>query len=547
MKPLLPENDRSTLDEALFGDLDDPHTLPADTTPVALGTLSTETPIPPLPSPLSWPPEEPAPVEDSRRAVRDGGTEYQLAGLGPGVFEMRAVPAPTLAAPEPNAPAAEPVAEAEDEPAPVLETPAEPPGYFFDEPESAHPQTALEGAEPDDDELIDEEELIEDDPIEEPAPANAPEAEEPRPACVLETNELLELPAGETVVLSRGHLRLSGPEPSLIDVMILSPAEHGALLRDGFALTGGDVFTQEDVNQGKIGYRHDGGDASADQFTFATPDGEVQPTVFRFAIQSTHRSPDLRGPGQLADVLDGCLIRDVLDDQARCQEPDVEAGLAVVALAGRGTWHYSLDDRRTWLELTEAQHGKALPLRAGDAIRFVPKPGWSGIVKLTYRAWDGSQGTAGQPLNLAPRDAVGGTTAFSRQTASATMQVKPEAPQTPPAEPWRAELHVGELFGDGAAIVRAEGPGEWQFSTDDGRSWQEFGKVYHGRARLLRGTDRVRFVRRRGAVGKVILAGRTWEGRGATGAANLATRSSYGDGTAFGEFVQTRTWRLSEE
>jgi hypothetical protein len=319
-------------------------------------------------------------------------------------------------------------------------------------------------------------------------------------------------------------------------------------LREGFALTGGDTFTQEDVDQGKISYRHDGGDSTADQFTFATPDGEVQPTVFRLAVRPVHRCPELLGQGQLADVLDGCLVRDVLDGQARCHEPGAEPGMAVVALAGRGTWYYSLDERRTWLELTEAQHGRALLLRERDALRFAPRPGWSGTVKLTYRAWDGSQGSAGQPSNLAPRDAVGGSTAFSRQAASASMQVKPELPQTPPSEPWRADLSVAELFGEGAAVLRAEGPGEWEFSTDEGRSWQEFGKVYHGRARLLRGADRVRFVRRRGATGKVILSARTWEERGPAGAAaSLAARSSYGDGTPFGEFVLTRTWRLSGE
>src|SRR5262249_22463430 len=150
--------------------------------------------------------------------------------------------------------------------------------------------------------------------------------------------------------------------------------------------------------------------------------------------------------GRLAGVLDGFAVREILDGQARCNEPDVEPGLAVVAVAGRGAWFYSLDEGKTWTDLDDVHHGRALPLRPRDAVRFVPNRGWSGTVKLTYRAWDGSRGEAGEPLNLAARDAVGGPTAFSRQTASAALVLPPAAPRTPAAPPWRGELTIGELF-----------------------------------------------------------------------------------------------------
>src|SRR5262249_53317885 len=77
-------DDRSSLDEALFGgDLAQPDGVPEE---IARGTLRGEHPVPPLPSPLTWqpPPEDDRPAEETRRAVRDGGTEYQLAGLCPG-------------------------------------------------------------------------------------------------------------------------------------------------------------------------------------------------------------------------------------------------------------------------------------------------------------------------------------------------------------------------------------------------------------------------------------------------------------------------------
>lgn len=478
-------DDRSSLDEALFS---------GDLAPRAdVGTLPEEPPVEPLPSPLDWVPES-SPEDDPSRRCHDGDTEYRLAGVAPGLYEMRAVPAS----------AGEHEAEPEDEPA-----------YEYDEPNEE--------------------------------PARAEEPAPPRPPCTLQANQPLEALAGETTPLGREHLRLAGPDAHLIDVMLLSPAECGAILRDGFALTGGDVFTQEDVDQGKICYRHDGGDTTADRFTFATPDGEVPPTVFTLVVRPVRRCPELAGPGRLAGALDGLVVREILDGQARCHEGGAEAGLVAVALAGRGAWQFSRDGGATWADFGEVHHGRALPLGPRDALRFVPRPGWSGTAKLTYRAWDGSQGEAGAPLNLAARDAVGGATAFSRQTASASLVLPPPVP-APAAPPWRGELTVGELFGEGAAVVRLEGPGLWEYTTDGGATWREFGGVYHGRARLLGPADRVRFVRRRGASGKVILSARAWDGRGPAGAtANVASRSSYGEATPYGEFVQTRTWRLSEE
>src|SRR5262249_56742105 len=52
----------------------------------------------------------------------------------------------------------------------------------------------------------------------------------------------------------------------------------------------------------------------------------------------------------------------------------------------------------------------------------------------------------------------------------------------------------------GVAVVGLPGGpgGVWQFSTDGGRHWTDFGTVYHGKARLLRAADRVRFVARAG-------------------------------------------------
>lgn len=362
------------------------------------------------------------------------------------------------------------------------------------------------------------------------------------PPAALARNAGLAVAPGDAAAITPEHLRLTGGGgPHLIDLMLLSPPLAGAVLRDGFALTGGDVFTQEDIDHGRVSYRHDGGDEAEDAFTFATPDGAVPPTVFAIAIPR-RRAPLLLGPGQLAQALGGCRAADVLDGLARPCD-GAPAGLAVVAAQGVGEWHYSLGG--AWLDLADVRHGHALLLGPDDLLRFTPRPGWSGAARLSYRAWDQSDGARGGRADLSSRGHVGGATAFSQSVMTAELLVEAPAEALPPtaAEPWAGCPSAAELAGGGLAVVRLVGEGAWQYSLDGGASWRDFGPVYHGRARLLRGGDRVRFLPRAGWSGRVALAGRAWDGRGeAGGAANLASRPACGDGTPFGAAVLTRAW-----
>jgi hypothetical protein len=586
-----PPDDRATIDEALFGDQTGffPSATPELPPEIALSTVGPA--APPLPPFVSAPADQVVEVPPWLRfapatepvdtqpcgAVRDGGAEYQMTGLAPGLFELRVVPPPSPRG-EGNSP---PPRGADTTP------------LAFVDPEPYEPEVAY--------------------------------FEPPSIPCVLAVNGGIRLGCGEEAVITPSELCIRGPEQTeRIEILLLAPPTHGALLRDGFALAGGDTFTQQDIDAGRVRYRHDGSDSTEDRFTFATPDGEVQPALFVLAIEQspqaaegpsvifpeedtdpgetngdcheasgidsrvpgaglfaspvngTHRgfeesgpatpwprsepaeppieslpvpslpareAPLLFGPGDLSTILDGCLVADLLAGQAQCQGPDQPAGLAVVNVAGRGQWYYSLDGMQTWLDLGEARAGKARLLGPDDGLRFVPREGWSGTIKISYRAWDQSTGQPGEVVDLAPRVATGGATAFSAATASAVLHLAPAAPADT-ANPWEGEPTLAELVGDALAVVRLEGEGSWQYSLDDGRTWRPFGVVYHGRARLLRASDRVRFLPRRGAGGKVLLGGRPWDGRGGSpgGSVSLAARSSYGDGTPFGEFVQTRTW-----
>jgi hypothetical protein len=90
----------------------------------------------------------------------------------------------------------------------------------------------------------------------------------------------------------------------------------------------------------------------------------------------------------------------------------------------------------------------------------------------------------------------------------------------------------------GVAVVSLTGTaaGAWQFSLDGGRTWRDFGAAYRGRARLLRETDRVRFVPRGPLAGMARLLYHGWDqANGVAGATvNLARHGATGANTPFG-------------
>jgi hypothetical protein len=292
----------------------------------------------------------------------------------------------------------------------------------------------------------------------------------------LAVNAGLTLTAGETAAITTANLRLSGGEPALLDMMLLSAPMHGVLVRDGFALTGGDIVTQEDINDNRLHYRHDGGTVERDSFTFATPEGEVPPTVFGITIEPSPQAPEAANDLQQAEI---------------AETPNQES--------------------------------------AGQA---------SGLPRMTQ---------AGSLPNVSETDSVASGATETYVETRASFEVPPFEPG--PACPWVGAPRVAELLGTGMAVVRIAGEGRWQFSLDDGRTWRDLGPVYHGRARLLRPGDRLRFRPRKGAEGVVVLAGRPWDGQlGKAGATiSLARHGSHGKGTAFADFVRSRTWELGDE
>lgn len=91
-------------------------------------------------------------------------------------------------------------------------------------------------------------------------------------------------------------------------------------------------------------------------------------------------------------------------------------GLAVTATTGNG-WQYSTDGGATWHSLGGVAASRARLLE-GDA-RLRRQPGSAGPAMVSFRAWDGTQGVAGEVADLSEAGSAGGSTAFSQVSVKA--------------------------------------------------------------------------------------------------------------------------------
>ncbi|MBP7352984.1 MAG: DUF4347 domain-containing protein [Comamonas sp.] len=194
------------------------------------------------------------------------------------------------------------------------------------------------------------------------------------------------------------------------------------------------------------------------------------------------------------------------------------SGIAVTGTVGRGTWQYSTDGT-TWTAFGTVSTSSALLLSASSQIRYIPDNANGENVSITFRAWDrtsGAQSTNGVP-NTGDTTANGGSTAYSTATANATLIVTSvnDAPVITPVNPTLTGLTDSSTNNNGDAVSTLLGGvtdvdtgalkgiaisgltatyGTWQFSTNNGTTWNDIGTVSDTAALLLRPADRVRFV-----------------------------------------------------
>jgi hypothetical protein len=121
----------------------------------------------------------------------------------------------------------------------------------------------------------------------------------------------------------------------------------------------------------------------------------------------------------------GTFVSELLADAVT--DPDnLLQGMAVTAASNfHGDWQFSLDGGTTWQAMGEPTSSRArlLPSDAVARVRFLPNANFDGTVQLYYRAWDRTQGTAGDTLPIAGNS--GGTGPLSRDAEHAPLTVTP--------------------------------------------------------------------------------------------------------------------------
>ncbi|MBL1178496.1 cadherin-like domain-containing protein, partial [Pantanalinema sp. GBBB05] len=145
---------------------------------------------------------------------------------------------------------------------------------------------------------------------------------------VLTSNTGLTLAEGATTTISSGQLQVTDPDtatPQLVYTLGSLPA-NGQVKRLGTALTAGQTFSQDDINQGRIEYQQNGSETLTDRFTFTVSDGVgagIASQTFSISVTPVNDAPILLtsagltvSEGSVADITNALLTSSDPDNLA---------------------------------------------------------------------------------------------------------------------------------------------------------------------------------------------------------------------------------------
>ena len=251
---------------------------------------------------------------------------------------------------------------------------------------------------------------------------------------------------------------------------------------------------------------------------------------------------------------------------------DVDAtpssGLAIISTTGNGTWEFSTDGSN-WTAFGTVSSSSGLLITSTTQVRFLPDGSNGSTATFGFKAWDQTAGTASTTgvARYADPGAGGGTTAYSSQTATASMTVTSlnDAPvldnsgsMTLTSISEDATTNSGNTVAsiiasaggdritdvdtssvEGIAVSALNsGSGIWQYSLDGGTNWQSVGAVSSSSALLLRSTDMLRFMPNSTAGTTADFTFKAWDQTSGTAGAR-ADVSTSGGTTAFGTASKT--------
>lgn len=273
------------------------------------------------------------------------------------------------------------------------------------------------------------------------------------------------------------------------------------------------------------------------------PEGEIRHGVeFGDHLSAPNHAPVLNNVGNpsfpaipedvLATANSGLSISQLITAMAPGGITDADSpalqGIAVdSAPTLSGAWQYSSDNGTTWQDVgtVDLQHSLLLPASAGWKMRFSPAANFNGTSSIDFFAWDQTSGSAGTRTDATTR---GAATSFSANSETAPISVTPinDAPVLNTAgspklnsipEDTLDSANLGttipqliaSLTSTGGSISDVDAAalqgiavtavdqthGIWQFTTDNGLAWTDFGTPSGTAARLLaaNANTRIRF------------------------------------------------------
>ena len=104
------------------------------------------------------------------------------------------------------------------------------------------------------------------------------------------------LAEGSSVIITTAELAFSDLDQTAAELVytVTSAVTHGTLYRNGVPLGSGGTFTQADIDNNRITYRHDGGETTSASFGFSISDGHggtVTGQSFSFAVTPVNDAP----------------------------------------------------------------------------------------------------------------------------------------------------------------------------------------------------------------------------------------------------------------
>jgi uncharacterized repeat protein (TIGR01451 family) len=247
-------------------------------------------------------------------------------------------------------------------------------------------------------------------------------------------------------------------------------------------------------------------------------------------------------------------------------DPGALQGIAVVDADGTGgAWQYSTNAGVSYANMGAVLDNAAILLTTTARIRFIPNADYFGTNTISFRAWDrtsGANGDTGIDTGI-----NGGTSAFSTNTASASIIVSPinDAPVADNTADFvfpdqleddlapvgtavsnlltslggagATDVDPGDVVGI-AVLAQDTVNGVWEISTNSGTTYFGLGSVSAASARLLAPDALIRFIPTANFFGTATIGFRAWDQTAGTNT-GFGNTTVNGGTTSFSTLIAT--------